>query len=394
MPMQSNGKCCMDKPQTFDTVVAGAGVAGISACLAAAEMNMRVALVEKEPVIGGTARDCFHTHMAGLFQNRPETPFAPANRGLSFETYQHLLHTLGNQALIRMGRVTVMAFDSPALWGYFEDRLEKSSVSFFTESEITGMQSAGNRIVSVQTEEKKNNGRTLTAKTFIDATGNAVLSRLFSKENAILKEKDRQLSGYCIEVSGDFQEDITLKIPYTARKIVDRNGMNPYLAFVTTSRNEFSKTRVIKFSLLKDRETAECEMIFEQLRQEIPELGEAAVLRRSKQVHPRGALLPGGRAVLGGPSCDQDCRARSFWPSEFWDVKKGPRYRYPDAGCCFCIRPDHVTSAASDNLFFGGKSISATPAAQASVRVMGVCMATGELAAQCAAESVREQNKT
>ncbi|MCF8045331.1 MAG: FAD-dependent oxidoreductase [Desulfarculaceae bacterium] len=384
----------MDKSQTFDTVVAGAGVAGICACLVAAERNMSVALVEKEPGIGGAARDCFHTHMAGLFQSRPEMPFAPANPGVSLEIHQHLLSTLGNECLTRMGRVSVMAFDSSSLWRYFEDRLEKSGVSFFPDSEITGMGTGKKGICSVQTWTKRKPGETLTAKTFIDATGNAVLSRMFSTGAAILEEADLQLSGYCIEVAGDFQEDITLKIPYTARKIVDRNGMNPYLAFVTTSCNAFSKTRVIKFSLLEERETADCEMIFEQLRQEIPSLGAATVLRRSKRIHPRGAVLPKGRAVLDRPSGNQGCPARSFWPSEFWDVKKGPRYRYLDAETCYCIRPDHVTSAVADNLFFCGKSISATPAVQASVRVMGVCMATGELAAQCAAESVREQNRT
>jgi hypothetical protein len=355
---------------------------------------MSVALVEKDSVIGGTARDCFHTHIAGLFQNNAETQFAPANTGLSLDIYQHLLSTLGNECLKRMGRVTVMAFDSLSLWRYFEDRLEKSGASLFLESEITGVQSGKNRVLSVQIKGERNTGQTLTAKTFIDATGNAVLSRLFSKNEAILEEGDRQLSGYCIEVAGDFQEDITLKIPYTARKIVEQSGMNPYLAFVTTSRNAFSGTRVIKFSLLEEKETAECEMIFEKLRQAIPKLGAAVVLRRSKQIHPRGAILPRGRAVLDRPSGEKDCGARSFWPSEFWDTGTGPRYRYLDPDTCFCIQPDHVTSTVADNLFFCGKSISATPAAQASIRVTGVCMATGELAAQCAAESAREENRT
>jgi len=384
----------MDKPQTFDTVVAGAGVAGICACLAAAHRNMTVALVEKESVIGGAARDCFHTHMAGLFQNNPEVPFAPANPGICLEIYQHLLRTLGNESLTRMGRVSLMAFDNLSLWRYFEDRLEKSGASFFPESEITGVQSNENRVLSVQIKGERDTGQTLRAETFIDATGNAVLSRLFSKDDAILEEGDRQLSGYCIEVAGDFQEDITLKIPYTARKIVEQNGMNPYLAFVTTSRNAFSGTRVIKFSVVEESETAACEMIFKKLRQAIPKLGAATVLRRSKRTHPRGAVLPKGRAVLDQPTGEQDCPARSFWPWEFWDVKKGPRYRYLDKNSCFCIQPGHVTSAVFDNLFFCGKSISATTAAQASIRVMGVCMATGELAAQCAAESVRKRNQT
>ncbi|MGM0644534.1 MAG: FAD-dependent oxidoreductase, partial [Thermodesulfobacteriota bacterium] len=318
-------------------------------------------------------------------------PFTPANPGICLEIYQHLLSELGNGSLTRMGRVSVMAFDNPSLWGYFEDRLKKSGASFFPESAITGMQSGENRILSVQIKGKRDTGQNLAAKTFIDATGNAVLSRMFSKETASMEEEDLQLSGYCIEVAGDFQDDITLKIPYTARKIVEESGMNPYLAFVTTSCNAFSGTRVIKFSLVEESETAECEMIFEKLRQAIPQLGAAEVLRRSKRIHPRSAFLPKGRAVLDRPSGKQGCGARSFWPSEFWDVKKGPRYRYLDKNCCFCIQPDHLTSAACDNLFFCGKSISATPAAQASVRTMGVCFATGELAARCAADHIKEQ---
>jgi hypothetical protein len=69
---------------------------------------------------------------------------------------------------------------------------------------------------------------------------------------------------------------------------------------------------------------------------------------------------------------------------EFREDPKGPKLRYPDdnrpAGIPLrCLRP-----AGVEHLWVAGRCISADHEAQASIRVMGTCFATGEAAGRAA----------
>lgn len=376
----------------YDTVVVGAGVAGLAACVSAAGLGLKTALVEKKDRFGGVARDCFHTHMAGLFENSPSSPFKPANRGICEEVCRLFYDRHAKKCLVKKGKVELLAFDGPELWEFFSRRIRQGGVSVYLSSECTAVSASGGRIHAVRLSGP--HPEILKAKTFVDTSGNAVLSSLFSKDAVFMPGKP-QLSGYCILLEGGYSDDMPVRIPYAARRIADEHGLDRHLSFVTASRNEFAAAWVLKFSLACEAEVADCEFVFEQLQKRVPGLESARVAARSENIGRRAGLLPKGRAVLEHPSDEQDCAARGFWPSEFWDVRKGPVYDYCHAGRYYCIKKDMLMSGFVENLFFGGKSISASDRARASLRAMGTCMATGELAAQCAARHIGkyEQNE-
>jgi hypothetical protein len=88
--------------------------------------------------------------------------------------------------------------------------------------------------------------------------------------------------------------------------------------------------------------------------------------------------------VLGGVRHDDDI-ALATWPLEFRETNRGPKLRYPGndkaAGIPLgCLRPE-----ALDDVFVAGRCVSCDHGAQASVRVMGTCFATGQAAGLAAA---------
>ena len=75
---------------------------------------------------------------------------------------------------------------------------------------------------------------------------------------------------------------------------------------------------------------------------------------------------------------------------EFRENTRGPRLRYPEnnrpAGIPLrCLKP-----AGIDRLFVAGRCISTDHEAQASIRVMGTCFATGEAAGRAATSAAQE----
>jgi hypothetical protein len=91
--------------------------------------------------------------------------------------------------------------------------------------------------------------------------------------------------------------------------------------------------------------------------------------------------------ILSGGRFDDEI-ALATWPMEMRETAKGPKLRFPKdnlpAGIPLrCLKP-----AGTERLFVAGRCISADHEAQASIRVMGTCFATGEAAGRAAAAAV------
>jgi hypothetical protein len=80
--------------------------------------------------------------------------------------------------------------------------------------------------------------------------------------------------------------------------------------------------------------------------------------------------------------------ALSSWPIELRETALGPKFRFPEANRSCGIRLGCLRSQNVENLFMAGRCISTTHEAQAAVRVIGTCMATGEAAGKAAADWV------
>jgi len=72
--------------------------------------------------------------------------------------------------------------------------------------------------------------------------------------------------------------------------------------------------------------------------------------------------------------------AAATWPIELRETTKGPRLLHPHEPKAADIPLRSLRAAGIENVFIAGRCISATHRAQASIRVMGTSLATGQAA--------------
>ena len=82
--------------------------------------------------------------------------------------------------------------------------------------------------------------------------------------------------------------------------------------------------------------------------------------------------------------------ALATWPMELRETNSGPRLRYPDGGRACEIPLGALRARDHDRLFMAGRCISCSHEAQASIRVIGTCFATGESAGLAAALAIAQ----
>jgi hypothetical protein len=126
------------------------------------------------------------------------------------------------------------------------------------------------------------------------------------------------------------------------------------------------------------------------LREAIPGFGGATIaalpgragIRESRRVEGQYELTADD--ICNGASF-ADAVALSAWPMEFRENHAGPKFRFPleNRPCGIPLRS--LRSRNIPGLFVAGRCISCSHGAQAAIRVIGSCLATGEAAGKSAA---------
>jgi hypothetical protein len=106
-----------------------------------------------------------------------------------------------------------------------------------------------------------------------------------------------------------------------------------------------------------------------------------AGVRESRRIS--GVYQLQGEDILRGRKF-ADAIARATWPLELRERATGPRWRFPE-GSCGEIPLRSLRHRTVRNLWSAGRCLAADHAAQASIRVIGTCLATGEAAGIAAA---------
>jgi hypothetical protein len=360
----------------FDIIIIGGGIAGLSSALTAVRYGMQTALIDKNIQFGGIAKDCFHTYICGLFKNNIAKPFEIANPGICSDIFDFLHQRYGDKSLVRMGKVETLAFIQKDLWGYFTEHLNKKNFIFYNQCFCKKIVSKNKKIhkITITTQNASwQNDIDLAADVFIDAAGCAELSEK-SRKNSL------QLGGYCFLLDGKLKKDLSLIIPYTAHKIVKEYKLDEYLKFITITHNFLTKKYILKFSVKHHADMEKCKFIYDNLNRTIKELSGLKFVKASKGIHLRSCSNTEPEAKTCGKQYDTGCAVKSFWPAETWDKEEGTQYQYCKQDQPFCIPVSALCNDKIDNLFHAGKNIRVSKQIDASARVMGICMATGEQA--------------
>ncbi|MBF0593870.1 MAG: FAD-dependent oxidoreductase [Candidatus Omnitrophica bacterium] len=383
-----------DRSGAADIVIAGAGLSGVCAAVTAARRGARVMLIERDAAPGGTAAGLRQRFLCGLFGNASDMPRACLNPGLSDEIMARMSPNTRPQ---RMGQVWLLPYEPVQMVKLLATLLkaEKNIIVKYS-STITSCRLQDDRI-SVVRYICRGRSHNVEGSAFIDAGAGILLEQ--SAEAQPAGRLSLPLAGFALDLGGvDWDEMLPVRVPYVLYGAVQRGELPVYARWTAASFDAVSKSVQLKVSLPAGKALSAARqmsrVIVKILRQELPAFRSAALVWQATRVFARDGVRLRGKYILKdkdvitGKSFN-DGVIKGAWPVEFWDPRQGPTYRY--------CRKDHyelplrsLVSRNVSNLLAAGRSVSAEPGALASLRVGGLCLATGEAAGRAAIDLGRK----
>lgn len=389
-----------------DVLVAGGGVAGTAAAVSAARSGCRVVLVEREDGLGGTGSRGMLRTICGLYLSGNEEPSETINAGLTREIAAALCARAPHRKVARIGKVFVLPYASADLALVLDVlcRKEKNLTVLFGAAGESVVHQDG-RITEMTVRHGRVTARIRPAA-LIDCTGNGDAAAMAGAAFELAGPDEVQMAGYTVRLTGlsGRDESLALKVPYVLREAVKNEVLSSAARFTTFAAGDGPDEAFLKFSVegpagpgREERTREEAARAIRVLAERLPAFRDASIAETS-----RGVLDREGRRILGEYVLTEDdvLRARKFpdgavrnsWPIELWDRTKGPVYKYVPAGDYYEIPFRCLRVRGFSNLLVAGRCISATHEAQGSTRVMGTCMALGDVAGRAAAGLAKTGN--
>jgi hypothetical protein len=244
----------------------------------------------------------------------------------------------------------------------------------------------------------------MNVKSIVDCSGDSIISE--AADLPLIKNDYYQAAAQVFTMTGveeDNEARLGLILMKALRSAIDEKKLEDFYDRVYVVQGSLKKNTVslkvgipmavtLQGSNASDiRRTAESFVhnlsIF--LTSSVPAFKNASI----ESVAPEAGIRVGprtmGKYVLTGEdvlSCKKfdDAVADGAWPIEEWEQHRRVNMRYFNLGDYYQVPAGCIQSATIDNLFMGGRNISASKEAIASARVMGICLQTG-YAAGCLA---------
>lgn len=394
----------------FDVLVAGGGSAGIAAAVSAARAGARTLLVERGGLLGGMGTAALVHTICGLFLLRDDEQQVWANGGFARHFAERLLASGGAREPVRMGRVVVMPHD-PAAFAALADEMaaEAPELEVWMHAEIVSV-ADGLEALEVVCRGVR---RTVAASAYVDATGDATLTMLAGGDFAMTEPGRLQRPAYIAGLRGfsdgffDDERRMRLahgivaavsdgRLPREALGAGFRRGSTPDEAFLTIdlAGDREAETwdpvspRLLGEVEVRGRKTARAIAQYLQLNEEgcgecrVTHWPARAGVRESRRAC--GVYELTGEDIIRGAVFD-DAIANIGWPIELRERATGPKWLFPETTSPAQIPLRSLRHRDLARLWIAGRCLSCTHEAQASIRVMGTCMATGEAAGWAAA---------
>lgn len=370
-----------------DLCVVGAGIAGLSAAVAARELGRSVVLVDALPVLGGQCVNSLIGLFCGVYGNAPD--YQRFTRGIFDPMFADLAKT--GDIHFNRGHTITVAYDEVVLARWFENLVQTLGIQVVLGGSVVGADAADG-VVGRVTLATRHGPVQVRADAFIDASGDASLTweAAFDcrvPERRVWGSQQVRLENLREEYKPDPQE-LVERVHAKAEEygLVRRDG----LAFFFPGRNTavMNMTHVeaplhaVPATQAQLEGRAQADRVVEFLRAEFPAaFGQAKV---------RTYGFPGRRQTRWIAGVHQltteevrsgvrfpDAVARTAWPIELHDRVEGYVWE--------TYEPDHVhyvplrslLPQGAHNLVAAGRCVDGDAAALSSVRVMGPCAATG-----------------
>jgi hypothetical protein len=388
---------------TCDVLVAGGGVAGALAAVAASRSGAKTVLVEKELFLGGTGYAGMFQYICGLYLNGEAEPTETLNRGIVNEVVSLLTKHSPARRVKKIGQVYVFPYHRDDLHVVLMSLCKaEQDLRLFTNTAVIATEQGRERISSV-TMETSGAKTVLAPSMVIDCTGDANVAAMAGAAFERASADSIQLAGFTLHIKGleKPDESLSIKVPYYCAQAVNEGNLPPTMRFTTFSPGDAPDEGFCKLSIAgpagpdrEERARNNAKAVHRYLASSIPAFKQSFILETSPRVLDREGRRVRGEYVLTEEDIltankFPDGVVKNAWPIELWDAWKGTLYRYVPREDYYEVPFRCLIVKGFSNLLCAGRCISVTHAALGSTRVMGACMSLGEQAGKAAAYKVK-----
>jgi hypothetical protein len=380
--------------QKFDVAIVGAGAAGVAAA-ATAKNTARVILIDAADRLGGVVTAAMHRCMCGLYAAAPKHPLDTLNDGMQRKIISRMLSHDHAAVLVRQfGKTWVLEFPTAA----WEKTLGEAcvGVELMLRTRITAVRREGKHLLAL----RMNNGDWIEAAMIVDCSGGGSLLAMAGDDAVQAADASTSVAGYavrCAGLSGD-GEMMRLEVPYVLSRAVERGELPATARLTVFYPGPGPGEGVCKFAVDADDQMTSIRAFGEEivrcLALGVRGFADARIIEQSPAPLRREGRRLAGKFIISEDDISigrkhGGAAVHAWWPMERWSAQAGPRYEYPPPGEYYDIPAEALQSAVIENLFAAGACLSATAGAAASTRASGICLATGGLAGNLAAEQAR-----
>ncbi len=394
-----------------DVLILGGGSAGLAAAVAAARVGAHSVLIERHGALGGMATAALVHSVCGLYLLREESGAVLAHRGLPGEVAERLIRSGASHGPVRMGRLDVLPH-SPPSFAAVADELAGECAETRLHTELIAVEGAG-RVEAVELICR--GGRTrFEPRAVVDASGDAVLSALAGARTEQMPAEHLQRPSFIFAMHtvdvGALGDDARIRLAGIIAEAVRAGrlecgalgaqlratgrGSEVYVTIDLAGPADYDPASPEHLASLERDGRRLAVALHHFLRAEYEPFAKAELSAFPARVGVRESRRAVGEITVTAEDVQRgtetpDVVALGTWPMELREKPTGPRWRFPDG-----LRPTQIPLGALKvravtNLWTAGRCISCEHEAQAALRVIGTCMATGQAAGVAAALQAR-----
>lgn len=391
-----------------DVVVAGGGVAGVAAAIAAGRAGAHVVLLERNAFLGGTATAAQVGTVCGLFLRDASGEDPKLVSGGFVREFATRLRTEGGQDPLRLENgLWVLPYSAP-LFAHLADEMlaECKNITLALHATVSNVQVTGSRCEAVSALAW-NEPLLVQARAVVDCTGEATAACLAGTE--VEEGLTEQAPALVFSLEGvDLPPGpgCLLEVRRELRRAVEDGALPAAcerLALVPAARVPGRISLKLNLSPAPpddppwrritswERESRTLvRRIHRRLASALPSFRHARVANIAPHLGVRSGRRVTGLHQLTDPQVMTGAKhpqgvARGCWPMERWGHAPRPEMAFFAEGEYYEIPLDCLRCAAPENLWAAGRCCSASPAAMTSARVMGTSLGTGWAAGTAAA---------
>ncbi len=393
-----------------DVVIIGGGIAGVAAAVAAAKDGSNVVLVEKAPYLGGKATAAEVGTICGLYKyNHANEPDFIVN-GFAQSFAQQLQASSQTKPLINEYHLAYLPYQVAHFKILCSQLLQQAGVTVLQWSTVVEVLQQDNLItqVHIQTADSLLHYHTKSA---VDCSGESLVAKFLSLP--LIESDNYQAAAQVFTLSG-IKETNETRLAFIILKAISSAIYNKTLPdyfdriylIPGSLHNGIASFKVgvpipvtLRAGNLQLLQQTALRFITEMvdfLRTHVNACQHILLEHIADEIGIRTGVRTTGKYIL--QSSDilegkhfEDAIANGSWPIEIWQQNKRVAMQYFAKDSYYQIPVGCLQSAHINNLFIGGRCISATDDAIASARVMGICLQTGYSAGILAAGNA--QNK-